>query len=331
MPNRARLSKIATFPQRGLVAAGRYADAAVARAHRLGSPDVLPWPHEGQACVEVVGLGGLGSSGDRTPVPIASITKVMTALVVLRQHPLRPLEQGPLVRVDADAARESSSAIESVVPLEEGQSFPLRRMLEFLLVPSGNNVARLLARWSAGSEAAFVALMNRTAADLGMTSTTYTGSCGMDLGNRSTASDLLKLAHAVMTDRVISAIVGTSEVVLSTGEPGFTTNRLLGRHGVVGLKTGTTTPAGGNVLWAVNTEVHGTRYLVLGAVLAQRTGHSPVRGRAAVWAHTERMVKAVPPALATLLAPPAPGRPAVPAQGSATHESGTAPAPAAAA
>lgn len=206
-----------------------------------------------------------------------------------------------------------------MVPVEEGQEFSLRQLLAYMLIPSGNNIARLLARWTAGCEAAFVRRMNESAAELGMTRTRFTGSCGMDIGNTSTAGDLLVLARTVMRDEAFRTIVATPSVRLpgNRGEA-RTTNRLLGRHGVAGLKTGTSTPAGGNVLWAAYKEVDGSRRLVLGAVLAQRSGCSPVRARAAVWAHSRRLVEAVQRApldeLAALgpsaqAAPPSPTRP----------------------
>ncbi|MFI5761744.1 D-alanyl-D-alanine carboxypeptidase family protein [Streptomyces sp. NPDC051563] len=290
----ALIRRSAELPGRGRLAACRAGDAALAAARRAVSAEPLPWPYEGQASVEIEGIGCLGTVGEQRPVPIASITKVMTAYVVLREHPLGPRDPGPAIRVDRAAARESGSTIESVVPVEEGQEFPLRQLLEYMLIPSGNNIARLLARWTAGSEAAFVRRMNEAAAALGMTRTRFTSSCGMDTGNISTAVDLLVLARTVMRDEVFRNIVATPSVRLPGGRgEARTTNRLLGRHGVAGLKTGTSTPAGGNVLWAAYKEVDGSRNLVLGAVLAQRSGRSPVRARAAVWAHSRRLVAAV--------------------------------------
>ncbi|MFE9561541.1 D-alanyl-D-alanine carboxypeptidase family protein [Streptomyces sp. NPDC006487] len=290
----AFLRRSAELPGRGRLAACRAGDAAVAAARRAVSAAPLPWPHEGQASVEVEGIGSLGTVGEQRPVPIASITKVMTAYVVLREHPLGPRDPGPTIRVDRAAARESGSTVESVVPVEEGQDFPLRQLLAYMLIPSGNNIARLLARRTAGREEEFVRRMNEAAAELGMARTRFTGSCGMDIGNTSTAGDLLVLARTVMRDELFRTIVATPSITLpgNRGEA-RTTNRLLGRHGVAGLKTGTSTPAGGNVLWAAHKEVDGSRRLVLGAVLAQRSGCSPVRARAAVWAHSRRLVEAV--------------------------------------
>src|SRR6184192_4418743 len=75
-------------------------------------PDVrlpVPWPAEGQASAEVHGLGSLGDHGEQRPVPIASVTKVMTAYVVLKDHPLGPHDPGPEITVDEQAEAESAS------------------------------------------------------------------------------------------------------------------------------------------------------------------------------------------------------------------------------
>lgn len=148
------------------------------------------------------------------------------------------------------------------------------------MVPSGNNVARLLARWDAGDEEAFVAKMNRTAAGLGMRATTYTGVSGMEASTRSTAADQLRLARAAMKDPVFRQVVATASVIAPGAGVTFrNTNKLLGRDGVIGLKTGSSTPAGGNLVWATTQEVAGVSRLVLGVVLHQRAGDHPRRGQ----------------------------------------------------
>src|SRR4051794_17554753 len=133
----------------------------------------LPWPADGQSTVEVEGMGGLGTKGRQEPVPIASVAKVMTAYVILQEHPLKGSRPGPVIDVDRRAVDESRSAEESTVSVSEGQRLTERQSLELMLIPSGNNIARLLARWNAGTEETFVAKMNRAAAVLGMTRTTY--------------------------------------------------------------------------------------------------------------------------------------------------------------
>ncbi|MFD7572269.1 D-alanyl-D-alanine carboxypeptidase family protein, partial [Streptomyces sp. NPDC059810] len=144
---------------------------------RLPVSDIgpLPWPQDGQSAVDLEGTGSLGERGGRRPVPIASLTKVMTAYVILEEHPLRPDEEGPLIEVDPTAAHEAGVGGESTVPVRSGERYSQRRLLELLLIPSGNNVARLLARWDSGSQEAFVAKMRRAAGRLGMNDTVYTG------------------------------------------------------------------------------------------------------------------------------------------------------------
>ncbi|RJL35524.1 D-alanyl-D-alanine carboxypeptidase family protein [Bailinhaonella thermotolerans] len=262
--------------------------AAAPGAAGLGAS--LPWPAEGQAAVEVEGLGALGAGGEPDPVPIASVTKVMTAHVILARHPLRPGDDGPLITVDRTADHESHSGRESTVPLREGHRVRLRHLLELMMVPSGNNAARLLARWDAGTQERFVARMNAAARRLGMTATTYTGASGNEDSTVSTAPDQLKLAREAMRDPVFREVVARTD----TAVPGEArrlpaTNTLLNRHGVIGVKTGSGTAAGGNLVWA--SRVRGR--LVLGVILAQAVNTNPVAAKAAVLEEGERMSAAV--------------------------------------
>ncbi|MFJ9432048.1 D-alanyl-D-alanine carboxypeptidase family protein [Streptomyces sp. NPDC101490] len=265
----------------------------------------LPWPEEGQASVMVEGVGSLGSRGGQEPVPIASVTKVMTAYVILREHPLKPGENGPVIEVDDTAAQESFTLSESTAPVRTGQRLSQRKLLELLLLPSGNNIARLLARWDSGSQEAFVAKMNREAAALGMGRTRYTGASGLESTTRSTAEDQLKLAHRAMRDPVLREVVALRHTTVP-GVPGTVTNtnRLLEKPGVIGLKTGSSTPAGGNLLWAAEVGSGTARRLVLGAVLGQRARTTPAEGLRAAMESSGRLVDAVlrdlPPALSGL-------------------------------
>ncbi|MFJ7246817.1 D-alanyl-D-alanine carboxypeptidase family protein [Kitasatospora sp. NPDC098652] len=269
----------------------------------------LPWPTDGQSAVAVAKAGVLGVKGpQQQPVPIASVTKVMTAYVVLRDHPLKDGEDGPTITVDAQAAAESASASESTAPVTEGQRLTQRKLLEVMLLPSANNVARLLARWDAGSQEAFVARMNAEAARLGMTGTTYTGASGFEATTVSTAADQLKLAREAMKEPALRATVALRSTTLpGRAEPLRNTNTLLDRPGVVGLKTGSSTPAGGNLMWALEVpdgKGGSGRRLVYGVVLGQRAGTTPTEGLRAALENSGRLVDALrqklPGALAAL-------------------------------
>ncbi|MFC5721042.1 D-alanyl-D-alanine carboxypeptidase family protein [Streptomyces gamaensis] len=254
----------------------------------------LPWPGEGQSAVEVEGVGLLGTQGAQEPVPIASVTKVMTAYVILQDHPLKKGDEGPVVTVDRQAADEAGSASESTAPATEGQQLSQRKLLELMLIPSGNNIARLLARWDTGSQETFAARMNKAAANLGMTNTRYTGASGIEQDTVSTAQDQLKLARAAMKDETFRSVVAEKATdVPGSGTSVKNSNTLLGTSGVIGLKTGSTTPAGGNLLWAATVTAGGKERLVLGAVLHQKAGTTPDQGLQAALDASGKLAAAV--------------------------------------
>ncbi|MGW3299454.1 serine hydrolase [Streptomyces rubiginosohelvolus] len=238
-----------------------------------GGGTELSWPGQGQSAVMVDGVGSLGSEGAQKPAPIASVAKVMTAYVILQGHPLKGDEEGEKITVDQKAEDESKRPDESTAPLTKGQELTQRQLLQLLMIPSGNNAARLLARWDAGSEDKFIDKMNGAAKDLGMTGSTYTDPSGLEKTTVSTATDQLKLAQAVMRNDVFRKIVDMPEVEIE-GIDGkiYNNNNLLLQPGVSGIKTGSSTPAGGNLLWSANTKVDGKVLWIYGAVMGQQAG-----------------------------------------------------------
>ncbi|MFJ9187141.1 serine hydrolase [Streptomyces anulatus] len=238
-----------------------------------GGATKLSWPGQGQSAVMVDGVGSLGSEGAQKPAPIASVAKVMTAYVILQEHPLKGDEEGETITVDQKAEDESKRPDESTAPLTKGQQLSQRQMLQLLMIPSGNNAARLLARWDAGSEDAFIDKMNDAAKKLGMTGSTYTDPSGLEKTTVSTATDQLKLAQAVMRNEVFRGIVDMPEIEIE-GIDGkiYNNNNLLLQPGVSGIKTGSSTPAGGNLLWSANTKVDGKVLWIYGAVMGQQAG-----------------------------------------------------------
>jgi serine-type D-Ala-D-Ala carboxypeptidase (penicillin-binding protein 5/6) len=234
-----------------------------------GAKKKIPWPGRGRARLQVVGIGELGHSGKGTRVPIASVTKVMTAYLVLRDHPLASGANGPRIRVTRAEAKEYArrkAAGETVVKVVEGERITERQALQAVLIPSGNNMADILARWDAGSKAAFVRKMNKTAKRLKMTSTHYADASGLSSKSRSTTADLLKLARVAMADRTFATIVRQKSATVPYNRM-KNTNTLLGRHGIIGIKTGFTTPAGGCLLFATTKKISGKTYTIYGAYL----------------------------------------------------------------
>src|SRR5215467_12890054 len=154
---------------------------AVAASPLLPATDVvqgvapsLPWPARGSAAVGVSGLGLVASSGNEEAIPAASVTKVMTALVILNDHPLTGEAEGPEVTItDVDVEGYQSDLVQqqSVVKVLAGEQLSELQLLEGMLIPSANNLAETAARWSAGSIDRFVGKMNDLTHVLRMTHT----------------------------------------------------------------------------------------------------------------------------------------------------------------
>lgn len=241
-----------------------------------GASPVLAWPHEGQAAVEVEGVGSFGASGGDTPVPIASVAKVMTAYLTLREHPLAAGEDGFVVRITPAEVEEEKQRLalgESTVSVKAGERITERQALQALLLPSANNIAALLARYDTGDlTAAFVARMNSTARKLGMGSTTYTDPSGFDDTTVSTAPDQLKLARVAMRVPAFAEIVDEPSAELPGVGRIANYNGLLGAGGYVGVKTGSDRAAGGCFVFAKQVTIGNRRLMMLGVVLGQRGG-----------------------------------------------------------
>jgi D-alanyl-D-alanine carboxypeptidase (penicillin-binding protein 5/6) len=240
-----------------------------------GRPPTLAWPREGQAAVEVQGVGSFGTAGAQTPVPIASVAKMMTAYLTLREHPISAGQSGfTLTVTGAEAAEEEQRESEgqSVVPVRPGESLTERQALQALMLPSANNVAAMLARYDAGGIEAFIARMNAQARALGMRSTTYTDPSGFMDTTLSTAADQLKLARVAMKDPTFAAIVDKRAATLPVAGTVRNYDTLLGEEGYVGVKTGSDRAAGGCLVFAKRFTLAGRRLTVLGVVLGQRAG-----------------------------------------------------------
>ena len=247
-------------------AGGRAADPAA---------PAIDWPGDGQAAYTTSLLPGIRTSGAAGPVPIASVTKVMTAYLVLRAAPLRPGEEGPtltMTQADADDAVRRRQQGESVVPVVAGERLTELEALEALLLPSANNMAVVLARFSAGSVDAFVDRMNEAAAGLGMTGTHYTEPSGIDAATVSTAADQLVLFTAALADPVLASVTGTTTATLPVAGTVTNTDTLLGRDGFTAGKTGSHAAAGGCLVFRAVRQVDGRAVTITGVVLGQRDG-----------------------------------------------------------
>jgi D-alanyl-D-alanine carboxypeptidase len=175
-------------------------------------------------------------------LPIASLTKVMTALLVVDRTAPRDV-----VRLSGRPARVRGSRMGF---LRAGRAVRVETLLHGLLMASGNDAAVALAEHVAGGEPRFVARMNERARQLGLRCTRFVSSHGLGAGNRSCPADLARLAVLAMAEPRIAAIVRKRSARVRIGRLGLrwlgTTNPLLQRRspGILGLKTGWTHRAG---------------------------------------------------------------------------------------
>ncbi|MCX8007128.1 MAG: D-alanyl-D-alanine carboxypeptidase [Coriobacteriia bacterium] len=224
--------------------------AAVQSTDRVGGVEVLRDDRMRAVAPDVTAPSGMLVTGDGQelwsraadePRAMASITKVMTAIVVLESgHSL-----DELVTVPPTAA----SVGESEAGLAAGQRVSVRTLLEAMLVHSANDAATALALHVAGSEASFVRMMNEKAAALDATGTAFANPHGLDApGHHTTARDLATISRYALSNPEFRRIVAMRSVVVPapTGKKRFeNSNKLIGRYpGATGIKTGWTDEAG---------------------------------------------------------------------------------------
>lgn len=235
-----------------------------------GSP-ALTFASSGLGAIEVAGYGLMGHHGSMDKqVAIASITKTMTAYVVLRDHPISATGSGPTLTLTAAEAAEYGKAIaqdESAVPVRAGEKLTERQALEAMLLASAGDMADILAMWDAGSIDAFLAEMNRVAHGLGMTRTDYTDPAGLAASTVSTMADQLKLAEAVEKVPALTSIVAERDAEVPVAGWVHNYNEDLGGASIDGIKTGTTAAAGSCLLFSAHYAVDGRTVTILGIVL----------------------------------------------------------------
>ena len=235
----------------------------------IDAPELV-LPAYGATGVEALGLPGTRTlAGDEGPRSIASISKVVTALVVLEERPLDGGDGGS-VTFDADdaALREQYLAVDGkVAPLAAGTTLTQRQVTEVMLVESANNYATALARWAFGDDGSFAAAAAAWLAEQGLDDTTIVEPTGLSPDNRSTTTDLLELGRLALADPDVAAIVGTTSTVVPGAGVVENSNELLGVRGVVGIKTGTLDEAGACLLFAADAVLAGRPVTVVGVVL----------------------------------------------------------------
>jgi len=234
----------------------------------------LVWPSVGSAALDIPALGVM-TSHNQAVVPIASLTKMMTAYVALQHLPLSIGETGPCHTVTTDDLETYNQLIgldASSVPVDVGEQLCESQLLEGVLVHSAANYAVMLANMVDDSNTGFVALMNEDAQTLGLRQTTYVDVTGLSPDDLSTASDQARLAALLMNSALVRSIVIQTSVVLPVGgvENSFTPD--VGMDDVIGVKSGRTLAAGGCDVMAVTFQDGDATRVLYAVVLGQQGG-----------------------------------------------------------
>jgi D-alanyl-D-alanine carboxypeptidase (penicillin-binding protein 5/6) len=229
----------------------------------------IAMPQLGESAVSVAGAddylgasadGILASGGGNAPMPMASISKLVTAMVVLSAKPLAASGAGPTLTFDkADHALYDKYYVlnATIAAMPTGSTMSEHDALETMLVVSACNYAEAISDWAFGSQAAFLSATKRWLKANGMTGTTMVESTGLDARNKSTPSDLITLGKLAMANPAIASIVTKKFLDLPSpalsGQPN--TNDILGNDGINGIKTGTLDQIGSDLLFSAVVQV----------------------------------------------------------------------------
>jgi D-alanyl-D-alanine carboxypeptidase (penicillin-binding protein 5/6) len=201
-----------------------------------------PFPQLAGAYLVQIGERDLWAGQADKRLPPASLTKVMTALLVLEDY-----QPAQIVTVSNAAARATGSRIN----LKSGDKLSVEALLAATLIASANDACGALAEFKAGSVDAFVANMNARARTLGLENSHFSNPCGFDGPEHySSANDLARIVHAALTHPEFAVLVAKPEAEIATadGRRRFrfrNKNALIGNYApAIGVKTGYTSRAG---------------------------------------------------------------------------------------
>jgi D-alanyl-D-alanine carboxypeptidase (penicillin-binding protein 5/6) len=259
------------------------ATAVVAEPVTMTQPAVEPdWPEFGRGAIGALGFPGvLSASGDQSAVPITSITKMITALVILEKYPLAAGEAGPKIEftdADVDIYYDVLAENGSVAPVVAGMVLTQREAFEGMLLPSANNYALSLAVWAFGSEEAYLQAAEAWLAARGLTATTVADTSGLSPNSVSTPAELVEIGKLVVGTPALAEIVAMPRADLPTVGMVTNTNKMLGELGVDGIKTGTTDEAGACLLFSSDVTVGSQSVTIVGVALGGDTHAELDRG-----------------------------------------------------
>ncbi|UYO97416.1 D-alanyl-D-alanine carboxypeptidase [Microbacterium sp. M28] len=257
----------------------------------------LTWPATGSAGVSVAGVGAAASTPEAAP--IASITKVVSVMMVLDAMPLQPGEQGPEFAFDRGDSREYWSYLrddQSALDVPVDGVLTEYQMLQGILLGSANNYIDRLAEEIWGSDREFAAAAEAWLSARGLDEIDIVTPSGRNENNVASPESLTALASIAMAHPVFAEIVGTRSVDLAGAGLVTNSNGLLADPGFVGLKTGSL-DGDYNLLSGKDVTVGDTDVRIYAAVLGQKNNDERLAASRALYAQVEEQLNAQGPAV----------------------------------
>ncbi|MCC4268251.1 D-alanyl-D-alanine carboxypeptidase family protein [Microbacterium schleiferi] len=218
------------------------------------------------------------TSGAQDPQVMASISKIITALVVLEKYPLADAsDPGPTItfsKADHDLYDQYYVRGATIAAMPTGTRMSLHDALATMLIPSASNYAEAISRWAFGSISGFRAAARDWLQAHGLAGTTVVEPTGLDSQNVSTPTDLVAIAKLAVANPTIAAIVGTPSVTIPGPGSLQNTNALLGVDGVTGMKTGNLGYGTYAFLFTASMDIEGMHLDVTGAIQGGATRES---------------------------------------------------------
>jgi D-alanyl-D-alanine carboxypeptidase (penicillin-binding protein 5/6) len=265
-------------------------DAAVSSTPVAAAPAaaVLALPSQGAAAISVAGgdayLGPTASgiwatTGTGEARSMASITKLIAAMVILDAHPLADAnDPGPTItfdKADHDLYDKYYVMGATIAAMPTGSTMSLHDALATMLIPSASNYAEAVSTWAFGSQGAFLDAARRWLSSHGLTGTTIVEPTGISSRNTSTPADLVAIGKLAIAHPTIAKIVATPGMSLPGPGGMSNTNTLLGVGGITGLKTGNLGEGSYNLLYSATLDVAAAEPLtVVGVALGGATRES---------------------------------------------------------
>ena len=208
----------------------------------------LPWPHQGQGAYGVPSNGVLAESdSNNQQVPIASLAKVITALALVKNKPLDPGQQGPVITLtqnDVELYGEYLNKNGSVAPVEVGEKITQHQAMQAMLMTSANNMSDSLVIWAFGSVEEYSRYANGMLKEMGLSNTHVADASGFSPNTKSTLQDMTRLGYIYMQNPVLKSIAMQDVATIPVAGTFGNYNALVNGEGIVGIKVGDTDEAG---------------------------------------------------------------------------------------